>query len=75
MSQTVSRVVGGLLIVAGFTLILGRRALGAWMLRRRGEPPAQDGENRGYGAPFMVVGDIMIAVGALLLLGIAPQPR
>jgi hypothetical protein len=74
MSQPIARILGGVLIVVGFTLVLGRKALGAWMLRLRGEPPAEEGENRGYGAAFMVVGDILIAVGALLLLGIVPLP-
>jgi hypothetical protein len=70
-----ARMLGGILVVAGFGLIVGRKGLAAWMLRLRGEPPAQEGDARGYGAPFMVAGDVMIAVGALLLLGIVPQPR
>jgi hypothetical protein len=75
VSRSVAQIVGAFLIVAGFSLILGRKALGAWALRLRGGSPAEEGENRGYGAAFMVVGDIMIAVGTLLLLGIVPQPR
>lgn len=70
-----SRIVGAALVVLGFSLVLARKRLGAWALKVRGEPPAQEGENRGYGAAFMVIGDILIAVGALLLLGISPQPR
>jgi hypothetical protein len=75
MPQPLARSVGGILIVAGFGFVLGRKALAAWTLRLRGEPPAEEGDARGYGAPFMVVGDVMIAVGALLLLGIVPQAR
>lgn len=75
MPPVVARIVGFVLIAVGLGLVLGRKALGAWTLRLRGEPPAQEGENRGYGAGFMVAGDIMIAVGALLVLGISPQPR
>jgi hypothetical protein len=70
-----ARIIGAAFVLIGFTLIFARKWLGAWALRLRGEPPAQEGENRGYGAAFMVVGDVLIAVGALLLLGIVPQPR
>jgi hypothetical protein len=75
MSRTVARIAGAVLIIAGLGLILGRRTLGTLALRLRGEPYVERGEARGYGAAFMVAGDIMIAVGALLLLGIVPQPR
>ncbi len=69
------QLVGGVLVASGGALILARKQLGAWALKVRGEPPTQEGETRGYGAAFMVAGDILIAIGAILVLGLFPMPR
>ncbi len=74
MSPLVIRVIGAVLILAGVSLIAAHRRLGAWALKTRGEQPTQEGEPRGYGAAFMVAGDVLIAVGVILVLGLFPAP-